>query len=78
APAELTVADQPQPWPRSRLQTLTVGSDAKHNAHRVSVFLPLAYSASRAAYPLMIVFDGEQYIETINAPAIIERLSEQR
>ncbi|MEY4581012.1 MAG: enterochelin esterase, partial [Pseudomonadota bacterium] len=40
APAELTVADQPQPWPRSRLQTLTVGSDAKHNAHRVSVFLP--------------------------------------
>jgi enterochelin esterase-like enzyme len=46
-----------------------------NNHHALDVYLPAGYRARREpGYPLLIFFDGETYLEDIEAPRLLDRL----
>lgn len=59
--------------PRGRVQHETIVSATLGNTHALSVYLPLGYSP-RGRYPLVIFFDGEQYLDELRSPQLLDRL----
>jgi enterochelin esterase-like enzyme len=44
------------------------------NDHPLVVYRPQGYSADKPPYPLLILFDGESYLDAIAAPALLDNL----
>jgi enterochelin esterase-like enzyme len=76
----------PQPWADKR-QGLPGGEIVKQdfpsallkNTHKISVYTPPGYSKNSPPYDLLVVFDGDSFIETVPTPTTLDNLiSEKR
>ncbi len=71
----------PQPWSDPRPNT-SRGRVEEHQFHSVSldndrslwVYTPPGYDAEAGPYPLLVVFDGAAYIQTIQVPVMLDNL----
>lgn len=71
----------PQPWivphpdiPTGDLQCHHFRSAILGNDRRVWTYLPPGYVADQRSYPLLIVFDGAEYISVVPTPIILDNL----
>src|SRR5262245_35009642 len=60
--------------PAGKVEETTIPSKLYPQPRRVWVYTPPGYSASAADYDLLVVFDGEEYLEDIPLPAILDTL----
>ena len=76
----------PQPWADKR-QGVPAGEIAKQdfpsallkNTRKISVYTPPGYSKNAPPYNLLVVFDGDSFIETVPTPTTLDNLiSEKR
>lgn len=61
--------------PQGSVEERAVDSKILGRERRVWVYLPPAYSPSAAAYDLLVVFDGGEYLEQIPLPKILDTLT---
>jgi enterochelin esterase family protein len=67
------VAARAQPM---RIEPHVLHDSAYHRARRVWVYTPRGYDARAAApYPLVIAFDGAEYLDTMPLPRILDSLA---
>ena len=59
--------------PRGRLEHTLIASEVLGNVHPLSVYLPRGYDP-KSPYPLLIFFDGEQYVDELRTPEMLDRL----
>jgi enterochelin esterase-like enzyme len=64
----------PSKAPASSLRRHDLVSASLGNTHELTGYLPAGYAASTAAYPLLIVFDGESYMDPIPTPSLLDAL----
>jgi enterochelin esterase-like enzyme len=71
----------PQPWithaadvPKGRVEKLRFQSTILNNDRDVWVYTPPKFANSGPAYPLLVVFDGLDYVDTIPVPVILDNL----
>lgn len=76
----LTLPDAaPERWlempsgPPGRLTREPFASALLENTHELSVYLPAGYTP-QSALPLLIFFDGEQYVDELHTPELLDRL----
>ena len=63
------------PAPAGRVEAASLKDPDSGREHRLWIYTPPGYAAGAAAdYRLMIVFDGEQYLEEIPLPKILDAL----
>jgi enterochelin esterase family protein len=60
--------------PRGRLERHSLASDQLGNEHALDVYLPAGYGSRSDRLPLLIVFDGESYVETLPGPRLLDAL----
>jgi enterochelin esterase family protein len=74
APEERFV-DEPRDskLPHGRLQRERIASKLLDNTHALHVYLPPGHR-SGGAYPLVIFFDGEQYLDELRTPQLLDRM----
>jgi enterochelin esterase family protein len=64
-----------RPVPHGRVQAFTLADSTWHRPRRVWVYTPPGYDAARPApYPLVVAFDGEEYLDTMPLPATLDSL----
>jgi enterochelin esterase family protein len=63
-PADAAGSLERQVWSSPRLK----------NDHPLVVYRPLGYSADKPPYPLLILFDGESYLNAIAGPTLLDNL----
>ena len=73
APPELWLA-RAAAAPPGRLERQRLHSERLDNDHELEVYVPAAYASLRDPLPLLIVFDGESYVETIPTPQLLDAL----
>jgi enterochelin esterase-like enzyme len=71
----------PQPWvaqrpdvPAGRVQTLRYKSAALNNEREIAIYLPPQYSPQAEPYPLLVVFDEQEYLTLVPTPTILDNL----
>jgi enterochelin esterase family protein len=71
----------PQPWsvrktdvPAGRVETLRFKSAALSNEREIAVYLPHDYSPRAEAYPLLVVFDEDAYLNMVPTPIILDNI----
>src|SRR5262249_5460236 len=58
-----------------RTQTLTLFDSAYQKERRIWIYTPPGYDARAAAsYPLIVAFDGREYLDAIKLPRILDSL----
>ena len=63
---------------RGTLTATTIRSALLGNERRLWVYTPPAYQSSGARYPLLVVFDGWEYLHWIPTPTILDNLFADR
>jgi enterochelin esterase family protein len=70
----------PQPWirrsgnPAGKLKTQEFRSEILKNERNVTIYSPPGYNPNGRPYPLLVVFDGEAYTDSIPTPTILDNL----
>jgi enterochelin esterase family protein len=71
----------PEPWWKpeqtklaGRFERQSVPSVSLGNTHVIDVYLPRGYGPKQPPYSLLIVFDGEGYIDRIPTPRLLDQL----
>jgi enterochelin esterase-like enzyme len=71
----------PQPWiqrradvPAGTLDSSRVESALLKNTRTITVYTPPGYSTSATPYGLVLVFDGDTYIQVVPTPVILDNL----
>ena len=71
----------PQPWverkkgvPAGKVERQKIRSGILNNERDVWVYLPAGYQAKDKAYPLLILFDGQSYMDQVPTPLILDNL----
>jgi len=68
-------ADPPAGVPAGKVEETTIPTKVYPKPRRVWIYTPPGYSANAAAdYDLLVVFDGEEYLEDIALPAMLDTL----
>ena len=67
---------QPEPAAaKGKIETLQIKDSQYGKARKIWIYLPAGYDAKAASgYPLIISFDGEDYINDIPAPVVLDNL----
>jgi enterochelin esterase-like enzyme len=60
--------------PSGELKRYEFHSEILKNERVVTVYSPPGYNVNRKAYPLLVVFDGEAYTDSIPTPTILDNL----
>jgi enterochelin esterase family protein len=76
----------PQPWvekrsgvPEGKIEKQDFASALLKNTRKISIYTPPGYSKDGAAYDLLLVFDGDTYIDVVPTPVTLDNLiSEKR
>jgi enterochelin esterase-like enzyme len=76
----------PQPWlqkragvPEGKIVEQDFSSALLKNTRKISIYTPTGYSKDAAPYDLLLVFDGETYINVVPTPVTLDNLiSEKR
>jgi enterochelin esterase family protein len=76
----------PQPWadkrpgvPEGRIEKHDFPSALLKNTRKISVYTPPGYSKDAPPYDVLLVFDGDTYIDTVPTPVTLDNLiSEKR
>jgi enterochelin esterase family protein len=70
-----------EPWlvPRSAVkqgdvETIDVASRTLGNTRKVSVYTPAAYRDAAKSYPLLLMFDGEAYLQAVPTATMLDNL----
>ncbi len=71
----------PQPWIEKRsdvatgkLDTTRIESALLKNSRKITVYTPPGYSTSAKPYGLLLVFDGDTYLQVVPTPVILDNL----
>jgi enterochelin esterase-like enzyme len=71
----------PQPWiqkradvPAGKLDSSRFESALLKNTRKITVYTPPGYSTSASPYGLLLVFDGDTYIQVVPTPVILDNL----
>ena len=71
----------PQPWvaqrpdvPAGRVEKHQYRSAALNNEREIAIYLPPQYSPQAEPYPLLVVFDEEEYLTLVPTPTILDNL----
>ncbi len=71
----------PQPWverrpgvPTGKVERQKIKSGILNNERNLWVYLPANYRAEAKAYPLLILFDGQSYLDLVPTPTILDNL----
>jgi enterochelin esterase-like enzyme len=71
----------PQPWvagragtPAGKVEELKIRSAILNNDRRLWVYLPAGYQATGKPYPLLLLFDGQSYLDLVPTPTILDNL----
>jgi enterochelin esterase-like enzyme len=74
-------AAPPQPWivpvdspPKGKVELKTLRSTILNNERMVWVYTPPGFSTSGDRYPLLVVFDGAVYVNTVPVPVVLDNL----
>jgi enterochelin esterase family protein len=73
APAQLWVA-QNKGTPGGKLEEQKIESRILKNQRSVWVYLPSGYTEKAAGYPLLVLFDGREYLDQFYTPTVLDNL----
>jgi enterochelin esterase-like enzyme len=70
-----------QPWvrrmagvPAGKVERLQIKSSILNNERNLWIYLPADYRAKAKPYPLLIIFDGQSYLDLVPTPTILDNL----
>jgi enterochelin esterase-like enzyme len=70
-----------QPWvrrmagvPAGKVERQTIKSSILNNERNLWIYLPAGYRALAKPYPLLILFDGQSYLDLVPTPTILDNL----
>lgn len=72
APAQFWIRQSGKP--AGQLKSYQLRSEILKNERSVTVYSPPGYKAKAGPYPLLVVFDGEAYTDSVPTPTILDNL----